>query len=136
MEYRAALVAGLTFFALSGPAVAGCKFSWHHYGEDSVYQKIAAQLGSKVTDEFCPFAKDYEIVLQTNAYSMRNMCAGHALASIRKANTNTQQTQTFSALSTDTNCRTIGGAESLAVRAGLSAVEDLMSKLGDYKVNQ
>ncbi|XLZ70079.1 hypothetical protein ABT364_26685 [Massilia sp. SR12] len=112
-----------------------CTFSWHTYGDDAIREKLSAKIGAHVPDQYCnKFNKNHEIVLQYNAYILRNMCVAHAIASIRKRGTETLQAKTRSAVITDTECRTSGAANDLAVQASLNALDDLMSELDTWKV--
>lgn len=122
----------------SGSALAGCRFSWHHYGDSAIRDRVAQSIGTHISDEYCAkFNAGHEIVLQFHSYQMKNsQCVGHAIAAIRKRNSDVLPVQNFSSVVTDGKCNTFGQANDLAAEASLSAVDNLMSELSTYKVSR
>lgn len=124
------------FLSIAAVNASACTFSWQSYGDDAIRERLSTKIGSHVTDQYCnKYNKTHQIVVQYNAYTLRNMCVGHASVSIRKRDTKTMQVTTRSAVVTDTDCRTSGGANDLAAQASLNALDDLMSELDTWKVN-
>jgi hypothetical protein len=120
-----------------GSANAGCKFSWHHYGDNTLRDLVAQEIGGHVSDTYCAmFGDKYEIVVQFNAYTLSNMVAGHSIVGIRKKGSKSVPSENYSALVTDTSGRTAGAANNKAVQATLSALDDLMSELRSYKASE
>ncbi|MBA5636428.1 hypothetical protein H3H37_05110 [Duganella sp. LX20W] len=128
-------IAALLISVLSMAHASACTFTWHHYGEESTRSLINPDIGSHVTDAYCAkFNAKNELFVQTSTYVMNNMAAGHAIVGIRPKGSNAHPIETFTMLSTDTNGRTSGDAQALAVRATLKAMDNLMSELQTYKV--
>ncbi|WP_374580594.1 hypothetical protein [Pseudoduganella sp.] len=126
------LGAALTLAAMNASA---CTFSWHTYGDNAIRSRMEDKIGAHVPEQYCKkFNKDHQIVVQFNAYTLSNMCVGHAIVSLRKRGTTTLQVNTRNSVITDTNCRTSGGANELAAQASLSALDDLMSELDTWTV--
>lgn len=124
-----------TALTLAAMNASACTFTWHTYGDNAIRSRMEEKIGSHVPEQYCKkFNKDHQIVIQFNAYTLNNMCVGHAIASIRKRGTETLQVNTRNAVITDTNCRTSGGANELAAQASLNALDDLMSELDSWKV--
>ena len=120
---------------LVGNANAVCRFSWFHYGTDSVQARIAKDIESHITDEYCAkFAAQHQLVVQTNYYTFSNMVIGHSIVGIRKKGTKTLPSDRLSAVFHDTGGRTTGEAQATAVRATFDALDNLMSDLQSYRV--
>lgn len=120
---------------LQANANAGCRFNWHHYGDNTIRDLVAEKIGAHVTNEYCTlFGDKFEIVIQFNAYTLPKMVAGHATVGIRKKGSKAVPAQTLTMLATDSDGRTSGAANNEAVRATLAAVDNLMSELRTYKV--
>ena len=114
-----------------------CTFSWTTYGDNTIRSLVAKEIGSHVTEEYCQkFNKNHQIVIEFNAYVLRNMVAGHARVGIRKRGSNVLPVESYASLTTDTNGRTQGAANDEAARATLNAIDDLMSEIRSYKVSE
>lgn len=131
MGIKSFTLAGLLAVSFAGSASAGCEFNWHHYGDNAIRDLINREIGSHIPDKFCPLAAQYQIIVQSNAYTLRDMCAGHAIVSLRKKRSSAQQARTYSAIVTDTSCRSLTGARNLAAAASLDAIDDLITNLSD-----
>lgn len=126
---------GIAVALFSMSANAGCQFSWHSYGDKAIHNAVERNIGRYVTDHYCnKFNARHEIVMTFDAYTLRNMCVGHASVSMRKRGTKTQQQRRFTQVVADTDCRSFDGARQLATEAALDGVKDLMINLNDYKV--
>lgn len=117
---------------LSGAAVAGCEFSWANYGDNQIRDIVSQQIGGHVPDKFCPYAAKYQIVLQFNAYTLRDSCVGHAIASLRRKGSKVLPEQSYSNVFSDTSCRTSAQAQALAASASYAAIDALMANLENY----
>jgi hypothetical protein len=135
---RFAIFSILTAVALSCAGTAqACTFHWEHYGEDDVMALIRNEVGSHVTDEYCKrFNAKYELVITTNYYTNSSYIAGHATVGMRPRKSDIQPVSTYSQLLTDTAKSTIGDARKIVTEAAMLAVDDLMSSLQTYKVQQ
>lgn len=113
-----------------------CNFDWSHYGDDNLRDMIASQIGYHITEEYClKFNQKNELFVMFNAYPLNNMAAGHATVGIRKRGSKETPVRTYSHITTDIAGRTLGEAKTMALRATLYAIDDLMSELGTYKVS-
>lgn len=120
-----------------GNANAGCKFSWAHYGDNTIRDLVARQIGNHIPETYCDIYGDkYQIVLQFHAYTLPNMVAGHAIVGIRKKGSKAVPGEYYSAIKTDTSGRTTGAANDQAVQATLKALDNLMSELRSYEVSE
>jgi len=136
-EVKKKLLLAALLAVMADSASAACTFRWSHYGENPIRDLVAKQIGSYVTDKYCQkFNAGHEIVVQFNAYTLRDMCVGHAIVSMRKRGTKTLPVHTFSYVAADTACRTNDGARALAADAAFSGVKDLMSNLDSYKFDK
>jgi hypothetical protein len=131
MKIKSLILAGLLLSSLAGNASAGCRFSWKSYGDNSTKELIGQNIGRHIPDEFCPLAASHKIIIQYHYYTLRDMCAGHAIVSLRKIRSDIQQANNYSSVITDTNCRSTDGARNLAAKAALGALDDLMKNLSD-----
>lgn len=131
--------AAACFFASSSlvGTAGACQFSWFHIGDESTKTLISQEIGAHVTDEYCVrFNKNNQLFIQSSAYALTNMAAGHAIVGIRPRGSKAHPIETFTMLSTDTDGRTSGDAQRLAVRATVKAIDNLMSELNTYKVSE
>jgi hypothetical protein len=127
------MIAALAISALAVGNASACKFTWYHYGDESTKMLIGQDIGSHVTDEYCAkFNAKNELFVQSTAYTLSNMTAGHSIVGIRPRGSKTHPGDTYTMLSTDTNGRTSGEAQRLAVKATLKAIDNLMSELATY----
>lgn len=127
------LLVGILGALMATSAMAeGCMFNWSHYGDNQVRDLLEQQIGDHVPNKYCPYTEKHSIVIQTNAYTMRSMCVGHATAFIRPRNSNILHARTFSSVVANTDCTSFQGAVQLAVEASLSAVDSVMAHLDDY----
>jgi hypothetical protein len=135
---RFQIVSILMAMVLSAAGAAqACTFHWEHYGENDVMTLIGNQVGSHVTDEYCRrFNAKYELVITTNYYTNSSYIAGHATVGIRPRKSSVQPVNTYSQLITDTAKTTTGDAKKLVAEAAILAIDDLMSSLQTYKVQQ
>ena len=126
---------GILVFLCSLPAYAGCTFQWHTYGDNQIRDIVSQRIGSYVPDEYCKkFNKSHEIVIIFDAFTLRDMCVGYATVSLRKRGSETQQKSRNSAVTTNTNCRSMDGAYELAAQSSLDALKSLMANLSSIKV--
>lgn len=123
-------IAGMVF--ATAAAAEGCTFGWTHYGDNQIRDLVSQRIGAHVPNKFCPYADKNSIVVQFNAYTLRDMCVGHATAFIRPKDSEILQARSFSAVVTNTNCRSSSDARELAAEATVDAVDAVMANLGDY----
>lgn len=116
---------------------SACNFSWHHYGDEALRNLVAKEIGKHVSDQYCAkFNAKNELFIEFSSYVVRDMVAGHAIVGIRPRNSTAHPLETFTMLATDTALRTSGDAQRQAVIATLSALDNLMSELDNYKIAQ
>ncbi|MGV3468130.1 hypothetical protein [Limnobacter sp.] len=123
-------VVGVFFTAfVIGNANAGCKFSWHHYGDESIKERIGKKIGAEVTDAFCKYAKKYEIVIMTSNFTNQTLALGHATVGLRKKGTDiVPLVRMTSYRSADGNYVMAYGYE-LASNAAIDGVIEVMADL-------
>lgn len=124
----------LALFAGVAGNVAACTFSWHHYGDDSVYKRIKEQIGSVVTDDYCAkYNKGYEIVVITNNYMSDRESIGHASVGLRKRGTKDVPIARMSGYRSEKGNFVVSKSYDLATQAAIENLMDLMSDLDGYK---
>jgi hypothetical protein len=115
---------------------AACEFFWHHYGPDSISNRLDKTISAHITDEYCQrFTEKNELVIELTSYALSNGsgCVGHASVSMRAKHSKIQQAMAYTGVQVDHACHTQGGADMLAVKAAEGAVDNLMSDLDAYK---
>lgn len=127
LKMNCAVVIAAAFFSSS--SWAGCSFNWHHYGDQRVRDLADATIGSQVPDSFCPYAKNYQVVVISDYFLGKNGCQGYATASLRKMNSRKAPSRRASRLSYDTQCNNVDVAFGLAAKAVVDSVGDVMSEL-------
>lgn len=124
---RSAAAVATIFFAST--SWAGCSFNWRTYGDNQVKDLISNKIGHHIPDKFCPYAKNYNIVLTIDAFTLGKGCAGYAAASLVKKNSSKMPISRLSSITHDVNCSGSQDAHLLTVESALSAVDRLMSDL-------
>src|SRR5690606_35568017 len=95
---------------------------------------VSQRIGAHAPHQFCPYAHKHSIEVQFNAYTWRDMRVGHATAFIRPQDSEVQHAPSFSAVVSNTNCRSASDASELAAEATVDAVEAVMANLSDYEM--
>ncbi|GEQ78092.1 hypothetical protein CTTA_5097 [Comamonas testosteroni] len=108
---------------------AGCSFNWSTYGDTLIKDQISNKIGRHIPDNFCPYAKNYKIVLTIDAFTLGKGCGGYASASLVKKNSSKMPINRISYLTHNVNCSGTSDASLLTVESALSVVDRLMSDL-------
>jgi hypothetical protein len=122
------LVAGL----FTSSAWSGCQFSWSHYGSNEIRNIVRKNIGSEIPDKFCPYAKDYEVVIVFDSFMGSNGCTGYATAGLRKNKSKKMVIRRSSRTRYDTSCSTYEYSVELAADAAVQAVGDVMTSMDDH----
>lgn len=125
LKCLAVLLSGM----FTSSAWAGCSFSWQNYGDNSIKNLVAQGIGSHVHDDFCRYAKSYEIVLTFDAFTLGKGCVGYASAGLRKKGSDKMIVRRSSAVVSNTECSGSPQAEKMAAESALDAVDRVMGNL-------
>lgn len=113
-------------------AWASCNFNWQSYGDNSIKNLVAQEIGSHVPDDFCRYAKSHEIVFTFDAFTLGKGCVGYASAGLRKRGSKTMIIKRSSAVVSNTECSGSPQAVKMAAESALDAVDQVMNNLPSH----
>lgn len=117
---------------LTSASWAGCQFNWESAGDTRIHSYIGNSIGGRIPDKFCPYAKNYKIVLITDAFALGKGCAGYASASLVKMNSSKLPKRRTSNLVHNVQCNGVGDAQVMTVESALNSVDNLMDDLDSH----
>lgn len=128
------IVASAIVAASLSPAISlACTFSYQVYGNTAIKERIDAEIGNKVTEEYCKkYNKEYQIVILTSAFTSSKQSLGYALVGLRKKGTKDVPANARSGYWARDGNYAIGVAYEMAAKTALENIVDVMSDIPSF----
>jgi hypothetical protein len=132
MKKSTLLAIGFSVCALATPALS-CTFSWTHYGEVQTKKRLQADIGSKVTQDYCDrYNKTHELVLITDEFQNDKRTLVHVRVGLRKRGTDTYPRLNRSSYRFEDGNFVIAKKYTMAAALTLDVLMDVMSDLDSF----
>lgn len=130
---KALAVFGLAIIGMIPGTILACTFNYKVYADSSINKRIDAEIGSKVTDEYCrKYNKNYQIVIIAQAYMNESGSLGHSIVGLRKRGTDSVPANSRAGYRYKSGNFAISTSYDLAA---LSALDNLVDVMADLEKN-